>query len=77
MTSDSKKATTRRDFFRSLGRGTALAVVAGGGAILAVCRGGGWSADRCAGGGLCASCRLLNGCDLPKAVSARLGHEDR
>lgn len=62
---------SRREFFRSLGRGAALGLL-GGGAGLLWRRGGDVPGDgACPGRGVCGRCGLWRKCSLPLAAEFR------
>ena len=60
---------TRREFFRSLGRGAVLGALAVGGAVLALGKRPARRRETCIGGGICRGCPALRDCGLPAALS--------
>jgi hypothetical protein len=63
------KAMNRREFFRRVGRGAAMAALAGAAALAATRR-----KDRepsCINQGVCRGCPAFGGCRLPRARVAR------
>ena len=66
------KTMTRRDLMRMIGRGAAL----GGLGLLGLmlgrrATGAGVRETPCSGGGRCGNCSALQGCGLPRGMSAR------
>ncbi len=62
----------RREFFRSIGRGAAIAALAAAAAWLASKTRSGTPANQsCSNRGVCGSCGQLASCGLPRALSAK------
>ena len=62
-----ERPKSRRELFRSLGRGAALAGLTAAAAVLAL-RGG---SEECVNRGICGGCRVYADCPLPAALSRR------
>lgn len=69
--SNPEPTSSRRDFFRCIGRGGLGAAVTALGALLAVDNAYGRNDETCIALGLCQRCRALDRCRLPRAQVVR------
>ena len=68
---------SRREVLRAAGRGLALAALAAVGGVIAARGGLRRSGQRCVNNGICRGCPAIDGCGLPKALSARRAGTER
>jgi len=69
--SKTTRRSNRREFLRGLGRGVAVAAVAGVTALLLLRNGKAAAPPECPGGGRCKGCRRAATCSLPPARDAQ------